>query len=571
MIYFKCIRWKNLLSTGNSFTEVKFDLHKTTLIIGENGAGKSTILDALTFVLFGKPFRKVNKNQLINTINGKGTEIQIEFSVGKKEYLVKRGIKPNVFEIYCDGQLIDQNADVKEYQEMFERQILKLNHKSFSQIVILGSASFVPFMQLPSAHRREIIEDLLDIQIFSTMHSLLKDKVSVNRIKSTDVEYNIKSAADKIEMHKKYIESLKQNNDEIIAQKQSKIKEFELNITNATAEITTLNTTLSDEQLKISDHEKVKIKLAQVSKLSSQLEAKQSKIEKDINFFEDHNDCPTCRQSIDNSHKDSIVDENKTKASEIDRAQAQLKLENETLTARLNEISDVILNISEINKKISNYNVQIQTWNKFIDDIKVEIASLETSTKQIDDNTSEIATLKTELKAHISEKEELIKDKQVYDVASVMLKDSGIKTKIIRQYIPIINKLINKYLASMDFFVNFELNENFEETIKSRFRDEFTYESFSEGEKMRIDLALLFAWRAVAKLRNSASTNLLIMDEVFDSSLDSSGTDEFLKILNGITSDTNTFIISHKGDQLFDKFDHTIKFEKHKNFSRIAQ
>lgn len=571
MIYFKCIRWKNLLSTGNSFTEVVFDRHRTTLIIGENGAGKSTILDALSFVLFGKPFRKVNKNQLINSINGKGTEVQIEFSVGKKEYLVKRGIKPNVFEIYCDDQLIDQNADVKEYQEMFERQILKLNHKSFSQIVILGSASFVPFMQLPSAHRRDIIEDLLDIQIFSTMHSLLKDKISVNRIKSTDVEYNIKSAADKIEMHKKYIESLKQNNDDIIAQKQAKIVEFELDIAKASAEIGTLSTTIDDEQAKITDHEKVKNKLAQVSKLSSQLETKISKIEKDIGFFEDHNDCPTCRQSIDNDHKHSIVDENKIKASEIEQAQTLLKQEYDALSERLTEISNVILNISELNKKVSNLNVQVQTWNKFIADIKVEIASLEINTKHIDDNTSEISSLKSQLKTHIGEKEELVRDKQVYDVASVMLKDSGIKTKIVRQYIPIINKLINKYLAAMDFFVNFELNENFEETIKSRFRDEFTYESFSEGEKMRIDLALLFAWRAVAKLRNSASTNLLIMDEVFDSSLDSSGTDEFLKILNGITSDTNTFIISHKGDQLFDKFDHTIKFEKHKNFSRIAQ
>jgi DNA repair exonuclease SbcCD ATPase subunit len=559
-----------LLSTGNTFTEIVFDSYKTVLIVGENGAGKSTILDALSFGLYGKPFRKVNKNQLINTINGKGTVVELEFSIGKKNYKVVRGIKPNVFEIYSEGNLLDQNADAKEYQEMLESQILKLNQKSFAQIVILGSASFVPFMQLPTSHRREIVEDLLDIQIFSTMNSILKDKIAYNRIKATDVDYKIKGSAEKIEMHKKHIESLKQNNDELIKQKNEQLQKVNDDITAANGKVAEISSEIEKLSETVVDQDKVRKKLDTVQDLARKVDNRLDKIKKDITFFESHDDCPTCRQGIEHTHKTSILETNNNQVAEIERGKQQIAEELTGINERLSEIAKISSTITARNREVSDLLVQIRTWSTFVTQINKEIEDIGANTKHIDANNEEIKQLKEDLKTAIADKETLSKDKQVFDIAAVLLKDSGIKTKIIKQYVPIINKLINKYLAAMDFFVSFELNENFEETIKSRFRDEFTYDSFSEGEKMRIDLALLFAWRAVAKLRNSASTNLLIMDEVFDSSLDSSGTDEFLKILNGLTSDTNTFIISHKGDQLADKFEHTIKFEKHKNFSRIA-
>lgn len=570
MIYFKKIKWKNFLSTGNTFTEIDFTRNKSTLIVGENGAGKSTILDALSFALYSKPFRKINKPQLVNTINQKGLEVELEFSIGKREYLVKRGIKPSIFEIYQDGKLLNQDAEAKEYQEMFEKNILKLNHKSFSQIVILGSASFVPFMQLPANHRREVIEDLLDIGIFSTMNILLKEKISDNKNKLIETDYAIKGNAEKIELYKKHIATLKQNNDELIKQKRDKIVEITNNITSKQSELQELTRVSEAASESISDHSKVRAKAEKISKLSLQIANRLEKIKKDIAFFESHDDCPTCRQGIQHGHRHEIIQQNNTQVAEIQGGEQKIAEELSSLHSRLSEIDTISKNIIELNKSMSNINIQIQTWTKFISDLEQEIEGLNGSSQQIEDNNVEIQELKKQLKEAIELKEQLASDRQILDVAGVLLKDSGIKTKIIKQYIPIINKLINKYLASMDFFVKFELNENFEETIKSRFRDEFSYESFSEGEKMRIDLALLFTWRTIAKLRNSASTNLLIMDEVFDSSLDNSGTDEFLKILNTVVTDTNVFIISHKGDQLFDKFEHTIRFEKHKNFSRIA-
>jgi len=571
MIYFRNIKWKNFLSTGNAFTEIDFTKSKSTLIVGENGAGKSTILDALSFALYGKPFRKINKPQLVNAINQKGLEVHLEFTIGKRNYTVKRGIKPNLFEIHQDGNLLNQDAESKEYQEMFERSILKLNHKSFSQIVVLGSASFVPFMQLPASHRREVIEDLLDIQIFSTMNTLLKDKVSDNKTKISDCDFNIKLSAEKIEMLKKHLDTLKANTNDIIQQKNTKIAEYQQSIQEARNSISQVQTTLQGAVDSISDHEKVKTKIKQLDTLSAQIDQRLSKLQKDITFFTDHDDCPTCRQGIEHDHKDEIIQRNNSQVAEIESGKNKLQEEYDNLNSRLTDINNALMEINRLNTSISNYNVQVTTWNNFIGDLQKEIDELKVESTGSEDNSSELKDLKTSLKQHIELKETLTTDKTVLDVAQLLLKDSGIKTKIIKQYIPIMNKLINKYLASMDFFVNFELNENFEEKIKSRFRDEFSYESFSEGEKMRIDLALLFTWRAVAKLRNSASTNLLIMDEVFDSSLDNSGTDEFLKIINSITGDTNIFIISHKGDQLFDKFNSVIKFEKHKNFSRIAQ
>lgn len=540
------------------------------MIVGENGAGKSTILDALCFVLYGKPFRKINKSQLLNSINGKGLVVEIDFKVGKRSYHIKRGIKPNVFEIYVDGTLLDQHSDAREYQDMLEKQILKLNYRSFSQIVILGSASFVPFMQLPAAHRREVIEDLLDIQIFSVMNTLLKDKQGINKIKITDVDYIAKSSADKIELYNKHIDTLKQNNDDLIAQKQSRLDKLCTDIDFANSACVKLQGEIDKLNDKIADEGTVRTRLDKIKTLSNKVDNKLEKIQKDNAFFDSHDDCPTCRQGIAHEHKASIQQANETQIAEIVEGKDRINEELQNLSTRLQEVIDTSKDIAEKSRELKDIVVEVRTMQNFVTMIELEIEELKTNTKQIDDNAEEVNVLKEQLRQAIADKEQLTEQRVLYDTASLLLKDGGIKTKIIKQYIPIINKLINKYLAAMDFFVNFELNENFEETIKSRFRDEFTYDSFSEGEKLRIDLSLLFAWRAVAKLRNSASTNLLIMDEVFDSSLDSGGMDEFMKILNGVTSDTNTFIISHKGDQLFEKFEHIIRFEKHKNFSRIA-
>lgn len=570
MVVFKVIRYKNILSSGNNFTEIHLDKYATTLIVGSNGAGKSTILDALCFGLYGKPFRKINKAQLINTINGKGTLVEVEFSIGKREYMVRRGIKPNVFEIYADGKLIDQNADAKEYQEMFETQILKLNHKSFSQIVVLGSASFVPFMQLSSAARKEIIDDLLDVQIFSVMNSLLKDKVSVNKTNLLNVDFEIKSAADKIELYKKHISSLKQNNNELIQQKETQIDQLCTDIDFANSAVVKLQAEIAELQSNIADQDKVRSRLEKVRELSRQVDQRLEKIRKEAEFFSSHDDCPTCRQGIGHEHKAEIVAKGDSQIAEIQSGKQKITEELDRLTTRLADISTVSATIIDKTREANDNLIQIRTWESVIKSIEREIESMASNTTQIDANNEEINQLKDQLRKAIAEKEDLIKLKQTYEIASALLKDSGIKTKIIKQYIPVINKLINKYLAAMDFFVNFELNENFEETIKSRFRDEFSYESFSEGEKCRIDLALLFTWRAIAKLRNSASTNLLIMDEIFDSSLDVQGGDELIKIMQGIVGDSNIFVISHKTDQLIDKFEHVVRFEKVKNFSRMV-
>lgn len=570
MIHFKKIRWKNFLSTGNVFSEIDFTRNASTLIVGENGAGKSTILDALCFALYGKPFRKVNKAQLVNTINQKGCVVELEFNIGSKAYKIVRGIKPNVFEIYQDTTLLNQNAEAREYQEMFERNILKLNFKSFSQIVILGSASFVPFMQLPAAHRREVIEDLLDIQIFSVMNNILKDRVVENKASITETDFQMRSTGDKIELYKKHVDSLKQNNEEIIAQKQVRIDNLHKRSQELLDMFDQKALVVSQLQESISGKESLEKKEEKMRTLKRKLHEKFVKYNREVEFFESHDDCPTCKQNISDDFKKNTIEHTHQSMEEISTASGHLQHEYDSLVKTIEEYEAVGRQIGVHQKEIGEYQVEINTNNKFVSSLQEEIESLQTNNTLIDTNTEEINVLKTALKQLLVNKENLVNDRQLLDVAGALLKDTGIKTKIIKQYIPIMNKLINKYLASMDFFVNFELNENFEETIKSRFRDEFTYASFSEGEKMRIDLALLFTWRAVAKLRNSTSTNLLIMDEVFDSSLDNTGTDEFLKIIQGLAADTNIFIISHKGDQLYDKFHSVIKFEKHKNFSRMV-
>ena len=570
MIHFKYLRWKNFLSTGNTFTEIKLDKAKSTLVVGENGAGKSTMLDALSFALYGKPFRKINKPQLMNTINQKGLEVQVEFRVGKKNYMIIRGVKPNKFEIYENDKIVNQDAAVRDYQEVLEKNILKLNHKSFSQIVVLGSSTFVPFMQLPSMHRREVIEDLLDIQIFSTMNTLLKDRVTANKSDILDNDYNINLAEEKIKMQNQYIEDLKQNTEKRVNEAKIKIAKAEKEKSDYNNAINELQSVVDQLQESISDFESLTKKKTKVEQLEYKLQEKIKKLEHDIEFYNDHDNCPVCKQDIEEEFKCSTIEEKETSLNETVNGFNQLREEWQTINNRINEISKIQIEISSNQTDISNNNSHINALNKLIDSINEDINSIDESNKSDKSDTKKLETLEKALIKLQSHKEELINDRSVLDVASMILKDSGIKTRIIKQYIPVMNKLINKYLAAMDFFVDFQLDENFNETIKSRFRDVFSYASFSEGEKMRIDLALLFTWRAVSKLRNSVSTNLLIMDEVFDSSLDNTGTEEFLKILNDLTSDTNVFIISHKGDQLYDKFHSVVKFEKHKNFSRIA-
>lgn len=570
MIVFEKLRYQNILSTGNQFTEILLNKSQSTLIVGENGAGKSTMIEALTFALYGKPFRNINKPQLLNSITGKGLLVELEFSIGKQKYMVRRGIKPTVFEIYQNGQMLNQNAGARDDQEFLEKNILKLNFKSFSQIVVLGSANYVPFMQLPSHLRRGVVEDLLDIQIFSVMNSLLKDKINQNKSDLTDIDYQINLCEQKIEMHNKHIDTLKANNDELIEQKRQKIREHQEGVDNLSIDTDTLLEKVEKLNAEVADETRVSSRKTKLVQMESSIEDKIRKLKKEVAFYHDHDNCPTCKQGIDHDFKTQTIAKREEKSNELAEGLHKLEAEIEAANTRMKEIEELNKNIQKLNTKISDNNQQIKYLQRYIKDLNTEIEALIEQGNKIHTDVDETEQYQEELRSFNKRKEELSNHKAILDVASSLLKDTGIKTKIIRQYVPVMNKLINKYLASLDFFVNFELDESFNETIKSRFRDAFSYASFSEGEKMRIDLALMFTWRAIAKLRNSASTNLLIMDEVFDSSLDSAGTDEFLKILESLTQDTNTFIISHKGDQLFDKFHSVIKFEKHSNFSRIA-
>jgi DNA repair exonuclease SbcCD ATPase subunit len=569
LIFFKAIRWKNFLSTGNAFTEIDFAKANTTLIVGENGAGKSTMLDALCFVLYNRPFRKINKPQLLNSINKKDLVVEIEFSIGANHFKVVRGLKPAVFEVYKNGSLLNQDADSRDYQDVLEHQILKLNHKSFCQVVVVGSASFVPFMQLSAQHRREVIEDLLDIQIFSTMNTLLKERVSDNQQQLQNVNAAINLNNEKIKLTNEHILAMQRSAEELIDKYRAELRaitdriEYEKQSSESIDEqITKLNEEISDEQT-------IEKKRGKTIFYEQQLRAKLEKLGDDVAFLQSHENCPTCKQNIDESFRATEVDKKLYSCTEVESGIVQLKEEANKIDARLTEIRETNSKISDLSiKRITHTNNAkslIQQAKKIVKDID----EAEDKVKQAFDVES-LNTLEEILASQQIEKEDVLKDKDALGIVSVVLKDSGIKARIIKQYVPVINKLINKYLAALDFFVMFELDENFNETIKSRFRDDFSYASFSEGEKMRINLAILFTWRAVAKLRNSASTNLLIMDEVLDGSLDGNGTDEFLKILNNLTMDTNTYIISHKVDQMYDKFSNVLKFEKHKNFSRIA-
>jgi DNA repair exonuclease SbcCD ATPase subunit len=568
MILFRKIRWKNLLSTGNLFTELELDKYTTTLIVGENGAGKSTVLDALSFVLFGKAFRKINKPQLLNSITQKGLVVEIEFDIGLNKYKIIRGIKPTVFEVYMNGQLLNQSAEMKDYQEILEKQILKVNHKSFCQVVVLGSATFQPFMQLSAYQRREIIEDLLDLQIFTTMNSILKDKLLVNNEAINECNYKKKIAEEKIKLTKEHLAELQTNNDQLVEDKKQRIVQTNEQVNELSEQYHKIKNIIEDLKEQTSDEASLKKKLDKLSQLRHQIEAKLSMLKKDVSFFEKHDNCPTCKQEIDLKFKCETVETKNTEISEINDGLKRLSEQYSELNIKVQVIMNINNKVTENVLELNRLKTKISSLIEYRDELEEEINNIKKNTKTEDGNQLDV--IEKELKNIEKDYCNQLEERNILSAASTLLKDGGIKSKIIKQYIPIINKLINKYLSAMDFFVQFELDENFSETIKSRYRDEFSYSSFSEGEKMRINLAILFTWRAVAKLRNSINTNILIMDEVFDSSLDSNGTEEFMKIILNLTSDTNTVIISHKTDQLYDKFSKIVRFEKHKNFSRIA-
>jgi DNA repair exonuclease SbcCD ATPase subunit len=570
MIVFRYVRWKNLLSTGNYFTEIKLDNNQNTLVVGENGSGKSTMLDALCFGLFGKAFRNINKPSLLNSINSKDCVIEIEFDTNNKSYKVIRGIKPNVFEIYQNGELLNQDAAARDYQEILEKTILKLNYKSFTQIVILGSASFTPFMQLSASDRRAIIEDLLDIQIFSTMNGILREKLSGNKDSTTTKKYDIDLSQQKYDLQEKYIKELKQNNDDKVKEYDEEVRSNQSVIQTLHDETANLITEVATHQTSVEEKTSVENKLKTITKLESQIESTVSKYRKDISFFQHNDDCPTCRQTIAIGFKETEIANLTTKATECEHGLSELEKKLLAEQNKLNSINEVQKKIQALQIKIATNNTSITETNKYIAKLQKQIGELKQSKVVSEKEQQELKELKDSLSLLQEELRVLIQEKTYYEVASGLLKDTGIKTKIIKQYLPIINKLVNKYLASLDFFVNFNLDESFKETIKSRHRDEFTYNNFSEGEKQRIDMALMLTWRAVAKLKNSSNTNLLILDEVFDSSLDTTGTEELMKILHMLDG-VNLFVISHKGDILQDKFSNVIKFEKVKNFSRILK
>ena len=571
MIHFHTIRWKNILSTGASFTEIKLDKSPNTLVVGHNGAGKSTLLDALCFVLFGKPFRKINKPNLLNSINQQQGVVEIEFSIGKKQYKVIRGIKPNVFEIYLNDVLLNQDAASKDYQEILEKSILKLNFKSFTQVVILGSASFVPFMQLSPGDRRLIIEDLLDIGIFSSMNGLVKEKLSSIKDENQKVKYAMDLTAEKIQMQKDSIEEHKKHNDAEIEKKQLEVANSTTQIASTSNDIVLIQKHIDVLQKKIADKLSVEKKSKKLLQLESKIETNIKKNEKDIAFYEEHDNCPTCKQVIDGEFKSEQVAERKSKVTTQREGLEEISAEITKANNRIEQINKIIKHIQEHNNEIVRHNSTISAINTYITKLQQEINNLSSKKDSLEEENTKLKELKEELGVLVVRQKKLSTEKQYYDYATTLLKDTGIKTKIIRQYLPIMNKLINKYLSAMDFFVNFNINENFEESIKSRHRDEFAYANFSEGEKMRIDLALLFTWRQIAKLKNSTNTNLLILDEVFDSSLDTVGTEEFLKLIHEMGHETNIFVISHKGDQLFDKFRSVIKFKKVNNFSQVEK
>ena len=569
MIVFEKVRWRNFLSTGNAFTEIDIGKSPTTLIVGSNGSGKSTLIDALTFALFNKPFRKIKVAQLINSINQKDGLVEVEFSIGASKYKIRRGIKPNIFEIYQNNILVNQDAHSKDYQQFLEKQILKLNYKSFTQIVVLGSSSFIPFMQLPAPHRREVIEDLLDIQIFTRMNDILKVEMTTLAQNFKDTEKDLDVVIQKRDLQEQYIGRLDEQRKKSAHEINDKISKSKKNIDGYQRDITDLQEQIDTLQKGIIDEEVVSKRLKKITSLQDALEKNKGRIAKDIKFYLENDECNTCKQSIDPAFKTKILDARQEKAKEIELASIELDNKFNDVNNRINEIVDTQNKITQIQYNINSLNANIQAENRSIDSYNIDITKIN-EVENSEDEMLKLQDYRQEETKLRDEKTKLNDERYYAEISGNLLKDTGIKTKIINQYLPVINHYVNHYLQSLDFFVQFNLDNSFKETIKSRHRDEFSYASFSEGEKLRIDLSLLFTWRTIAKMKNSTNTNLLILDEVFDSSLDNNGTDEFLKILNTMAKGINAFVISHKGDILIDKFSNTLKFEKANNYSRLV-
>ncbi len=567
-ILFQNIKYKNLLSSGNAWTKVELDKNRTTLISGSNGSGKSTLLDAIVFALYGKAFRKVNKNQLINTINAKETLVEVNFKIGKNAFMIRRGIKPNVFEIWKNGELLNQDAASKDYQAYLEQNILNLNFKSFNQIVILGSATYVPFMELPTGTRRDIIEDLLDIQVFSTMNTLLKDRVSSNKESINENSYQMDLTESKLESAKEHNESIRAIKNEEVDKIKEKMAAHIKTVEEAKKIMKAQNGVLDIILDDIEDKPQMKIKSEKAKSLRRDIESQIRSHKKEVSFYHDNDDCPTCKQGIAHEFKVGIIVEKDEKIVELEEGLEKLAAKAKTYDDRLESISILEDQMREINLSIGDQRATIKVAKNALVSYKKELDSAEEEVKAVDAST--IETHAANLKKFEVDQQELFNHKEILTVVSAMLKDGGIKTRIIRQYIPVMNKLINKYLGAFDLFVDFQLDENFNETIKSRFRDSFSYASFSEGEKLRISLSIMLAWRAVAKLRNSVATNLLLLDETLDGALDGVGIENLIDTLHNLNSDDNIFVISHRGDQFGDKFDHHLNFKKVKNFSEIS-
>ena len=568
MIIFQKIRYKNFLSSGNQITEIHLNKSKSTLIVGQNGSGKSTALDALSFALFGKAHRNITKEQLINSINRKDCLTEVFFKIGKSQFNIIRGIKPNIFEIWKDGVMLNQSSHAKEYQKILEQNILKLNHKSFHQVVVLGSSSFIPFMQLRAYQRRAVIEDLLDINVFSKMNMILKESLSFQREKLKDITYKIDITQNKIETQKKYINDIKILNEEV---KEDKLTQID----NAYHEVIELKQRIKVAQGDYDLHiPKVEKNLKEYNDLKqanmhamARVRSKIESVVKNAKFYEDHLECPTCTQSITQEVRETKIQESKSEAKALQKNMEELSEKSEGIMNALEAVNSHQEYYREVLSDINNDNKEITRLNELMTKLNKEVNS--SSTTDVDNANEELNNIKISLSKLTDEKSDLDNELKYSSAIIEMLRDTGIKTKIIKQYLPIINKFVNQYLQVLDFFVHFDLDENFQETIKSRHRDAFSYDSFSEGEKQRIDLSLLFSWRQIAKMKNSISTNLLILDETFDSSLDHDGVENLLKILYTLTNDTNVFVISHKREVLDDKFENKIEFTKEKNFSKI--
>ena len=569
MIKFEYVRWRNFLSTGNAFTEINICKSPTTLVVGSNGSGKSTFIDAICFALFNKPFRKIKISQLINSINTKDALVEVEFSIGSSQYKVRRGLKPNLFEIYQNGILINQDAATRDYQEFLEKQILKLNYKSFTQIVVLGSSTFIPFMQLPAPHRREIIEDLLDIQIFTRMNDILKGELLQVGSDYKDAESKLSVVRQSIDLQEQYLERIDEQRKKSTHEINERILKAKNSIRQYQEDITERQERVVELQRSIEDEEAVANRKNKINSLQEQMKRTQKKVANDITFYRENDECGTCKQTIPLAYKADVIKERSDKLQEIEEAYGELEKKWDLANLRLNEIYDVSQNINVEQSAISDAQIRIQTENRSIEEWNTDIERANAVDTNAEENKKKLVDLRDE-ERQVSDTKNTLNDQRYYsEISANLLKDTGIKTKIINQYLPVINHYVNHYLQALDFFVQFNLDGSFKETIKSRYRDDFSYASFSEGEKLRIDLSLLFTWRTIAKMKNSTNTNLLILDEVFDSSLDANGTEEFLKILNTMDKGINAFVISHKGDTLFDKFTNTLRFEKPNNYSRI--